>query len=92
LSVSFSSDAHLKGFIGKMKAARVPIVFRIELRIDLRTLPVHGAKSAVMSAGKRTDRIGRSLVQLEEPASRPFQCLRRPDPELAAQLPGLSSL
>ena len=33
---------------------------------DLRTLLIQGAKSAVMSAGKRGDRISRWLVQLKE--------------------------
>jgi transposase len=41
---------------------------RITKRGDdyLRTLLIQGAKSAVMSAGKRTDRISRWLVQLKE--------------------------
>ena len=41
---------------------------RITKRGDdyLRTLLIQGAKSAVMSAGKRADRISRWLVQLKE--------------------------
>ena len=41
---------------------------RITKRGDdyLRTLLIQGAKSAVMSAGKRSDRISRWLVQLKE--------------------------
>jgi len=41
---------------------------RITKRGDdyLRTLLIQGAKSAVMSAGKRTERISRWLVQLKE--------------------------
>ena len=43
---------------------------RITRRGDdyVRTLLIQGAKSAVMSAGKRSDRISRWLVQLEERA------------------------
>jgi transposase len=39
---------------------------RISKHVDLRTLLIRAAKSAVMTAGKRSDRLCRWLVQLKE--------------------------